>query len=64
MKTYLVTFRNKKTSTIVNEVKVEMDESKVTEKSSLLVLSALVKLKEESEKVPSVKKCSWSYREF
>ena len=64
MKTYLVTFRNKKTSTIVNEVKVEMDESKVTEKSSLLVLSALVKLKEESKKVPSVKKCSWSYREF
>lgn len=64
MKTYLVTFRNKKTSTIVGEVKVEMEEKSVEKSKSVLVLSALEKIKSEGRTLPDVKKCSWSYNEI
>lgn len=64
MKSYLVTFRNKKTSAVVGEVKIDMDEKSVEKSTSVLVLFALDTLKCQGRELPDVKKCSWSYREF
>ena len=64
MKPYLVTFRNKKTSTIVGEVKIYMDEKSVEKSTGVLVLFALETLKNQGRELPDVKKCSWSYSEF
>lgn len=64
MKTYLVSFRDKKTLLTKKEVKVNYDEEIVAKTPNTLVLAALEELTEQGETLPNRGKTTWSWREF
>ena len=61
MRTYLVTFRDKKTQATKHEVKVSLELEDET-KTGLIVLAALKELRDKGVKLPNVNKYSWSFR--
>ena len=64
MKTYLVSFRDKKTLLTKKEVKVNYDEEAVKKTPKVLVLAALEELTRRGETLPNSSKTTWSWREF
>ena len=64
MKDYIVTFRNKKTGAIINEVVVEYNQDVVLNKPAVLCLAALNKLKNNGGDIPKKRQSTWSWREF
>lgn len=61
MSKYIVTFRNKKTGAIRQEVVIEMGYMPMP---SAIVLTALEKLKELGRGIPKTQNTTWSYKEI
>lgn len=60
MKTYLVTFRNKKTGRVVGEEVVSIDCGQIVRS---IVLHAITSMKEKGINLPNPRTMSWSYAE-